>query len=123
VVFQRLPIGPGLAYCRDEQEYLDLQRQEVAKVFGLLQDGNTDKDEGQVDSQITDFTEGEGRCPVVPLVFKTSSQVFREIKKDRGLAITPCFLPFAFFHSLSYFSQIAQNRSFFGQIDKRIDKR
>jgi len=54
------------------KRYLDLQREDVAKAFGLLQDGNTDKNEVQVESQIADFTEGEGRCPVVPLVFKTS---------------------------------------------------
>jgi len=31
--------------------YLDLQREDVAKAFGLLQDGNTDKDEEEVESQ------------------------------------------------------------------------
>jgi Phage integrase family len=59
------------------KRYLDLQREDVAKAFGLLQDGNTEKDEEQVESQVADFTEGEGRCPVVPLVFKTSLGVVR----------------------------------------------
>jgi hypothetical protein len=43
----------------------------------LLQDGNTDKDEEEVEWQVVDFREGEGRCPVVPLVFKTSLGVVR----------------------------------------------
>ena len=55
----------------------DLQREDVAKAFGLLQDGNTDKDKEEVESQVVDFREGEGRCPVVPLVFKTSLGVVR----------------------------------------------
>ena len=59
------------------KRYLDLQREDVAKAFGLLQDGNTDKDEREVESQVADSTEGEGRCPVVPLVFKTSLGVVR----------------------------------------------
>ena len=59
------------------KRYLDLQREDVAKAFGLLQDGNTDKDEKEVESQVVDFGEGEGRCPVVPLVFKNSDRVFR----------------------------------------------
>jgi hypothetical protein len=59
------------------KRYLDLQREDVAKAFGLLQYGNTDKNEGQVQSQVADFAEGEGRCPVVPLVFKTSLGVVR----------------------------------------------
>jgi len=54
------------------KRYLDLQREDVAKAFGLLQGGNTDKDERVAESQVADFTDGEGRCPVVPLVFKTS---------------------------------------------------
>jgi hypothetical protein len=41
--------------------------------------------------QLPDFISGEGRCPVVPLVFKTSDRVFREFNEDRGLAITPYF--------------------------------
>jgi len=53
------------------KRYLDLQREDVAKAFGLLHDGNTDKDDEEVESQVVDFREGEGRCPVVPLVFKT----------------------------------------------------
>jgi len=59
------------------KRYLDLQREDVAKAFGLLQDGNTDEDKGQVESQVADFIDGEGRCPVVPLVFKTSLGVVR----------------------------------------------
>jgi hypothetical protein len=59
------------------KRYLDLQREDVAKAFGLLQDGNTDNDEEEVESQVVDFREGEGRCPVVPLVFKTSLGVVR----------------------------------------------
>src|SRR5437016_5618569 len=59
------------------KKYLDLQREDVAKAFGLLQDGNTDKDDEEVESQVVDFREGEGRCPVVPLVFKTSLGVVR----------------------------------------------
>ncbi len=59
------------------KRYLDLQREDVAKAFGLLQDGNTDKDKLEVKSQVADFTSGEGRCPVVPLVFKTSLGVVR----------------------------------------------
>jgi hypothetical protein len=47
----------------------------VAKAFGLLQDGNTDKDDGKVESQV--LICGEGRCPVVPLVFKTSLGIVR----------------------------------------------
>ena len=35
--------------------YLDLQREDVAKAFGLLQDGNTDKGKEKVDSQVADF--------------------------------------------------------------------
>jgi hypothetical protein len=38
----------------------------VAKAFGLLQDGNLDKDEGKAEPQAADFTDGEGRCPLVP---------------------------------------------------------
>jgi hypothetical protein len=53
------------------------KREDVAKAFGLLQDGNTDKDEEEVESQVVDFREGEGRCPVVPLVFKTGERFFR----------------------------------------------
>src|SRR5437870_13882066 len=59
------------------KKYLDLQREDVAKAFGLLQDGNTDKDDEEVESQVVDFREGEGRCPVVPLVFKTSLGIVR----------------------------------------------
>jgi hypothetical protein len=56
------------------KRYLDLQREDIAKAFGLLQDGNT---ESEVELQVSDFAEGEGRCPVVPLVFKTSLGVVR----------------------------------------------
>ena len=59
------------------KRYLDLPREDIAKAFELLQDGNTDKDEREVESHAADFTSGEGRCPVVPLVFKTSLGVVR----------------------------------------------
>jgi len=29
------------------------------------------RNEGEFESQVADFKSGEGRCPVVPLVFKT----------------------------------------------------
>jgi hypothetical protein len=48
----------------------------VAKAFGLLQDENLDKNEGQAESQAADFTDGEGRCPMLPLVFKNGDWVF-----------------------------------------------
>jgi len=67
--------GFGTHFGADAQErYLDLQREDIAKAFGLLQDGNTDKDEGEAESRVADFTSGEGRCPVVPLVFKTRNE-------------------------------------------------
>ena len=50
------------------KKYLDLQREDIAKAFGLLQDGNTER---EIESQVVDFPRGEGRCPVVALVFKT----------------------------------------------------
>jgi integrase len=60
------------------KRYLDLQREDVAKAFGiLLQDGNMEKDEAGVEPQVADITKGEGRCPVVPLVFKTSLGIVR----------------------------------------------
>ena len=37
------------------KRYLDLQREDIAKAFGLLQDGNTDKDEEKVDPQVADL--------------------------------------------------------------------
>jgi hypothetical protein len=55
------------------KRYLDLQREDIAKAFGLLH-GNKER---EVESQAVDFPRGEGRCPVVPLVFKTSLGVVR----------------------------------------------
>ena len=67
---------------------------------------------------------GEGRCPVVPLVFKTSDRVFREFNEDRGLVTNPLFfLPFSFFLAVTYFSYFAQKLSFYPRIGKRIGKR
>jgi len=62
----------GHSSVQMHKRYLDLQREDIAKAFGLLQDGNTAKERKKVESQVADFTNGEGRCPVVPLVFKTS---------------------------------------------------
>ena len=50
--------APSASYGMHKR-YLDLQREDVAKAFGLLQDGNTDKDEKEVESQVVDFGEGE----------------------------------------------------------------
>ena len=35
------------------------------------------KEERKVEPEVADFIDGEGRCPVVPLVFKTSLGVVR----------------------------------------------
>jgi hypothetical protein len=84
------------------KRYLDLQREDVAKAFGLLQDGNTVKDEEEVESQAADFTDGEGRCPVVPLVFKTSLGVVRSpegstpslLRQENAAKLNAYHLPF-----------------------------
>jgi hypothetical protein len=62
----------GYTSVQMHKRYLDLQRADVAKACGLLQDGNTNNADNTVDPPVADFTHGEGRCPVVPLVFKTS---------------------------------------------------
>ena len=62
----------GHSSVQMHKRYLDLQRKDIAKAFGLLQDGNMNKEERKVEPEVADFTKGEGRCPVVPLVFKTS---------------------------------------------------
>ena len=70
----------GHSSVQMHKRYLDLQREDIAKAFGLLQDGNmnkVNKEERKVEPEVADFAEGEGRCPVVPLVFKTSDGVFR----------------------------------------------
>jgi hypothetical protein len=59
------------------KRYLDLQREDIAKPFGLLQDGILDENEATSRVARKLFTDGEGRCPVVPLVFKNSDQLFR----------------------------------------------
>ena len=41
----------GQTSVQMHKRYLDLQREDVAKAFGLLQDGNTDKDEEEVEWQ------------------------------------------------------------------------
>jgi hypothetical protein len=67
----------GHSSVQAHKRYLDLQREDIAKAFGLLQDGNMNKEERKVEPEVADFAEGEGRCPVVPLVFKTSLGVVR----------------------------------------------
>jgi len=67
----------GHSSVQMHKRYLDLQREDIAKAFGLLQDGNMNKEERKVEPEVADFAEGEGRCPVVPLVFKTSLGVVR----------------------------------------------
>ena len=66
----------GHASVQMHKRYIDLQRSHIAKAFGL-ENGNTNGRQESSEhkssaSQIAEFTNGEGRCPVVPLVFKTS---------------------------------------------------
>jgi hypothetical protein len=63
-------------------------------------------------------TEGEGRCPVVPLVFKNGDPLFNR-SMETGVSDNSLFvLTFAGFHSLTHFSQVAEKRSFCCRIGK-----
>jgi hypothetical protein len=46
---------------------------------------------------------GEGRCPVVPLVFKNSGRLFQLINQDGELVITLRFFAFSVFSLLARF--------------------
>ena len=63
------------------KRYLDLQRHHIANAFGLKSGDQKmvtkSVSRRKAARQVVDFTCGEGRCPVVPLVFKTSLGVVR----------------------------------------------
>ena len=63
------------------KRYLDLQRHHIANAFGLKSGDQKmvtkSVSRRKAARQVVDFTCGEGRCPVVPLVFKTSLRAVR----------------------------------------------
>jgi hypothetical protein len=66
---------------------------------------------------------GEGRCPVVPLVFKNGDRLFQLINQDGELAITLRFFDFSVFSLLATFFMSCTKPVFFRRIDKRMSDR
>jgi hypothetical protein len=65
-------VAAGHSSVQMHQRYTNLQDTDVANAFDLQNCNRNCNTKAGSPPQVVDFPYGEGRCPVVPLVFKTS---------------------------------------------------